>query len=272
MYNDSIKHGVLFFHRSTATVNKKKGRVDQRITFHQMVNRFRFVTVLIMYLRNVPISLASTIWDCGKSSESIPVNSIWWPARHFAAAAIFLSLVFVFSSRNFSSIVYEINVRGSLNTDAAQLKHTFCFELEHVWFWLKMMPVMDRNNPRRIGTIFFEGKKAYLRIPLTFQVHFWSLDVVEHEHRTIDVCFCSFLLLFFSAKSLELTRLNSLNKQRLTGLYKLRVEILLEENELEFHLFFSPGLEPEPRSQCIECAKVVFTISKHCVRIDALFL
>lgn len=56
MYNDSIKHGVLFFHRSTATVNTKKGRVDQRITFHQMVNRFRFVTVLIMYLRNVPIS------------------------------------------------------------------------------------------------------------------------------------------------------------------------------------------------------------------------
>lgn len=56
MYNDSIKHGVLFFHRSTATVNEKKGRVDQRITFHQMVNRFRFVTVSIMYLRNVPIS------------------------------------------------------------------------------------------------------------------------------------------------------------------------------------------------------------------------
>lgn len=187
---------------------------------------------------------------------------------------ISIPCVCFFSSRNFSSIVYEINVRGSLNTDAAQLKHTFCFELEHVRFWLKMMPVYSwiETTPGESRPFSSKEKKEYLRILLTFQVYFWSLDVVEHEHRTIDVCFCSFSLLFFSAKSLELTRLNSLNKQRLTGLYKLRVEILLEENELEFHLFFSPGLEPEPRSRCIECAKVVFTISKHCVRIDALFL
>lgn len=138
------------------------------------------------------------------------------------------------------------------------------------WKWCRS--IHGSKQPQENRDHFLRRKKTYLRIPLTFQVYFWSLDVVEHEHRTIDVCFCSFSLLFFSAKSLELTRLNSLNKQRLTGLYKLRVEILLEENELEFHLFFSPGLEPEPRSQCIECAKVVFTISKHCVRIDALFL